>query len=201
MAAQQNNEESNRNQNGGDAPPPKKSILKSNLLILLILFVVAFAELLMAYLFILPSPETVKANVDEAASEGIQKTAPYQPITSETQPIEEREEVDFGEFTFTEGDPTSAPFRMSVHFYGLINSTDRVEYDKRYELNKNRIRNAILVILRSSQQSEITDPALGLVKNRILVLRSACVSSQWELCRGGCRVPRNRSRRRCCRLS
>ena len=168
MATQQPNEESTRPQDG-ELSQPKRSLLKSNLLILLILFIVAFAEMLMAYLFVLPSPAEVKASIDEVANENVRKLPPYQTIANETLQVEEREEVDLGEFTFTEGDPTNVPFRLSIHFYGLINKKDREEYDKRYELNKNRIRNAILVILRSSQQSEITDPSLGLVKNKIMV--------------------------------
>ena len=167
MPSQQPNDDSVRTQ-GGELAPPKKSILKSYLLIILILFVVAFTELLVAYLFILPSPETVQASVSEATKDQLKKT-PYQPIPEETLRVEEREEVDLGEFTFTEGDPNNTPFRLSIHLFGLINKKDRDEFDKRYEINKHRIRNAILVILRSSQQSEITDPSLGLVKNKIMV--------------------------------
>ena len=169
MPAQQPNEDLAAPQENGGETQPKKSLLRLNLLIILVMFVVALTEMLMAYLFILPSPETVKATVDDAARETVKVATPYQPVVTEALQVEEREEVDLGEFTFTEGDPTSAPFRLSIHFYGLINKKDKEEYNKRYELNKNRIRNAILVILRSSQQSEITDPSLGLIKNKIMV--------------------------------
>lgn len=170
MPAQQPNDDDVKTPETGETAPPQKSFLRSNMLIVLILFVLALTEMLLAYFFILPSPQTVKASVDEAATGRANiGSPPYKPVIPETTQTEEREEVDLGEFTFTEGDPTSAPFRLSIHFYGLINKKDRDEYDKRYELHKNRIRNAILVILRSSQQSEITDPSLGLIKNKIMV--------------------------------
>lgn len=170
MPAQQLNDEAVKTPDANEASPNRKSFLKSNVLILAILFVLALTEMLLAYFFILPSPQTVKASVEEAAAKNAAVgNPPYKPIVDDALQTEEREEVDLGEFTFTEGDPTSTPFRLSVHFYGLINKKDRDEYDKRYELHKNRIRNAILVILRSSQQSEITDPSLGLIKNKIMV--------------------------------
>ncbi len=169
MAAAQPNEDATKSPETGNAPPPKKSIFTANLLIMLILFVIALSEMIVAYVFVLPSPSAVKASVDEAAKKDMQSKAPYKPLIDEAMQTEEREEVDLGEFTFTEGDQTNVPFRLSIHFYGLVNKKDREEYDKRYEIHKNRIRNAILVILRSSQQSEITDPSLGLIKNKIMV--------------------------------
>ena len=168
MATQQPSEETVNE--AAETAPPSKSLFKSNVLIILILFVFAMTEMLLAYFFILPSPQAVKASVEDAANKKADTGAPpYKPFVDDTLQTEEREEVDLGEFTFTEGDPTGTPFRLSIHFYGLINKKDRDEYNKRYELNTNRIRNAILVILRSSQQSEITDPSLSLIKNKIMV--------------------------------
>ena len=168
MATQQPSEETVNE--AGEAAAPSKSLFKSNILIILILFVFAMTEMLLAYFFILPSPQAVRASVEDAANKKADVGAPpYKPVVDDTLQTEEREEVDLEEFTFTEGDPTGTPFRLSIHFYGLINKKDREEYNKRYELNKKRIRNAILVILRSSQQSEITDPSLSLIKNKIMV--------------------------------
>jgi len=152
------------------APPPKKSILSSHLLVVLLLLVVALAEMLAAFIFVIPSPGTIKAEIDEVQKKDTKINAPYKvPVVEEEMKDEEREEVDLGTFTFTEGDLSNMPFRLSVQFFGLVNKKDREEYNKRYEIHKNRIRNAILVLLRSSSQSEITDPSLGLIKNKIMV--------------------------------
>jgi len=151
------------------APQHKKSMITSNLLAVLILLVIALAELLVAFVFVIPSPATVKAEVDVSLKNNAKINAPYNPVADESMQDEEREEFDLGTFTFTEGDLSNMPFRLSVQFFGLVNKKDRDEYNKRYEIHRNRVRNAILVILRSSSQSEITDPSLGLVKNKILV--------------------------------
>jgi flagellar basal body-associated protein FliL len=163
-------------QNPTDVPPevdvepqPKKSILTSNLLVVLVLFVVAMTELLVAFFFILPSPSAVKAEIDKTIEKDAKINPPYKPEIDDTMQDEERDEVDLGTFTFTEGDLSNMPFRLSVQFFGLVNKKDRLEYDQRYAIHKNRIRNAILIILRSSSQSEITDPSLGLIKNKIMV--------------------------------
>jgi len=151
------------------APQPKKSILKSNLLVVLLLLVIALAELLAAFFFVIPSPATIKAEVDKTIKNDTKIKSPYKPIVDDEMKDEDREEVDLGTFTFTEGDLSNMPFRLSVQFFGLVNRKDRDEYNKRYDIHKNRIRNAILIILRSSSQSEITDPSLGLIKNKIMV--------------------------------
>ena len=151
------------------APQPKKPFFTTSLLAVLALLVIALAELLAAFIFVIPSPATVKASIDETINNDAKIKTPYKPQVDESMQAEEREEVDLGTFTFTEGDLSNMPFRLSVQFFGLVNKKDRDEYNKRYEVHKNRVRNAILVILRSSSQSEITDPSLGLVKNKIMV--------------------------------
>jgi len=151
------------------APQPKKSILSKNLLIVLLLLVIAMAEMLAAFVFVIPSPRTIQAEVDEIQNKDTKIQAPYKPVIGDEMKDEEREEVDLGTFTFTEGDLSNMPFRLSVQFFGLVNKKDSDEYKKRYDINKNRIRNAILVLLRSSSQSEITDPSLALIKNKIMV--------------------------------
>jgi len=151
------------------APQPKKSILSKNLLIVLILLVIAMAEMLVAFVYVIPSPGTIKAEVDEIQNKGTKIQAPYKPVIDDEMKDEEREEVDWETFTFTEGDLSNMPFRFSVHLFGLVNKKDSDEYKKRYEIHKNRVRNAILIILRSSSQSEITDPSLALIKNKIMV--------------------------------
>ena len=168
MTAKQFNESSTEFPEEVNTSQPKKLFFSTSLLVLLILFVIALAEVLAAYL-LLPSPSAVRTAVEETMNNDVKIKPPYKPTIDENMQDEEREEVDLGEFTIIVDDAATAPFRMSIHFYGLVNKKDRVEYDKRYDIHKNRIREAILVIVRSSPQSEITEPSLGLVKNKITV--------------------------------
>ena len=166
MAAQNPIEDSPES---GISPQPKKSIFSTNMMIILILFVIALSEMLAAYFFILPAPSQVKTDMENAVKNDIQGNPPYRPGPSEDIQAPERDEVDLGEFTLIIDDAASAPFRLSVHFYGLVNKKDIMEYNKRYDIHKNRIREAIIVIVRSSPQSEITEPSLGILKNKITV--------------------------------
>ena len=169
MATQHPNDDVNKSPESDGLTQPKKSIFTSNLLAMLVLFVIAVAEMLVVYFYVLPSPTAVKAAIEETAKQDTKIQPLYKPSVDESMQDEEREEVDLGEFTYMESDTTSVPVRLSIHFYGLINKKDRDEYSKRYEIHKNRIRNAILIILRSSKQSDITDPSLGMIKNKVMV--------------------------------
>ncbi|MDR1494189.1 MAG: flagellar basal body-associated FliL family protein [Planctomycetaceae bacterium] len=170
MATKLSQEESAKSAENSESGLVKPSIFKSNLMIILILFVVALMEMIVAYLFVLPSPEQVRASVEKTEKKEIEKQNPvYKPIVPKDIQEEPRDEVDLGEYTTTEDDSASSSRRLSIHFYGLVNKKELDEYNKRYELNKNRIREAILVILRSSQQAELADPALKMIKNKIMV--------------------------------
>jgi len=169
MAKQPLSDDTAQSQEADAESQKKKPFLTTNLLIVLLLFVVAMSEMLVAWFFILPSPATVRASIEETTKQDIQTKTPLKLQIDETMQEEEREEVDLGDFTFTESDSTNIPIRLSIHLYGLINKKDREEYNKRYEIHKNRIRYAILVIIRSSKESEITDPSLGVIKNKVLV--------------------------------
>ena len=169
MPTQQLNEDITQSSEAGGEPQGKRSFFTSNLLVMLLLLVIALAEMLVAYFYVLPSPTTVKASIEDTVKSDVPPSTPYKPQTDESLQDEEREEVDLGEFTYTDSDTTKVPVRLSIHFYGLVNKKDHDEYNKRYDIHKNRIRNAILVILRSSKESEIADPSLGIIKNKVMV--------------------------------
>ena len=169
MPTQQPNDDITQSPEAGGEPQRKKSILTSNLLIMLLLFVISMSEMLVAFFYILPSPTKVKAAIEEAAKEDMKIKSPYKPEPSESLQNEERDEFDLGEYVYFDSDTTNLPLRLSIHLYGLVNKKDTEEYNKRYDIHKNRIRNAILVILRSSKQSDLTDPTLGVIKNKIMV--------------------------------
>ena len=169
MPAPHPNEDITLPPEAGDEPQRKKSVFTSNLMVMLLLLVIALTEMVVAYIYVLPSPATVKASIEETTQDQLKTKPPYKPQTDDSMQDEERQEVDFGEYTYTDSDATNVPIRLSIHFYGLVNKKDSEEYNKRYEIHKNRIRSAILVILRSSKQSELTDPSLGMIKNKVMV--------------------------------
>jgi len=79
------------------------------------------------------------------------------------------QEVDLGEFTVTAYQPvSSSTLFISFHLYGSVTERQGAEFTKRLEDNKHRIRDNIIVIVRSAEITDLTDAGLGLIKRRIL---------------------------------
>ena len=79
------------------------------------------------------------------------------------------QEVDLGEFTVTAYQPvSSSTLFISFHLYGSVTERQSEEFAKRMEDNKHRIRDNVIVIVRSAEITDLTDAGLGLIKRRIL---------------------------------
>lgn len=146
----------------------KKSKM-SNMTLFLILVGIVLLEVVLAA-FILPSPSKVKSEITPVIEEEInQKSSPQYKISPNAIKPEEKVEKDLGDFNLSEQGAGPRDIRISTHFYALVNKSDEAEFDKKYAEHQNRIRNAILVILRSTPGTELDDPVLGVVRNKILV--------------------------------
>ncbi len=83
--------------------------------------------------------------------------------------IHDQTEVDLGEFTVTAFQPlTNTTTRIDFHLFGTTSAEDVAGFQKAWEENKHRLRDQVIVTLRSSEPSELTDAGLGLIKRRIL---------------------------------
>jgi hypothetical protein len=88
---------------------------------------------------------------------------------AKTSSYSDQEEVDLGEFTVTGYQPVSnATLFISFHLYGTIRHKDGDEFASRLEDSKHRIRDNVIVIIRSAEITDLTDAGLGLIKRRIL---------------------------------
>ena len=78
-------------------------------------------------------------------------------------------EVDLGEFGITSHRPISnTTIRMDFHLYGTVKEDDESEFGMRLVDNRQRLRDHVLVVLRSSEEKDLADPGLGLIKRKIL---------------------------------
>jgi flagellar basal body-associated protein FliL len=78
-------------------------------------------------------------------------------------------EVDLGEYTVTGYQPVSnSTLYISFHLYGTIRYKDNNEFESRLEDSKHRVRDNVIVIIRSAEITDLTDAGLGLIKRRIL---------------------------------
>ena len=81
----------------------------------------------------------------------------------------EQEEVDLGEFTVTAYQPVSnSTLFINFHLYGSILHKHSEEFSHRVTDSKFRIRDNVIVIIRSAEMADLTDAGLGLIKRRIL---------------------------------
>lgn len=78
-------------------------------------------------------------------------------------------EVDLEQFNVTAHSAASnTTIRIEFHLYGVISATDKAEFEKLVKANQHRLRDQVLVIVRSAQPRDMADPGLGLIKRQIL---------------------------------
>jgi flagellar basal body-associated protein FliL len=102
-----------------------------------------------------------KGHGHEAKGHG--ETAPKAPKHSDAT------EVDLGNFTVSGFQPASnSTLFITFHLYGTVRHKYSDEFGQRLSENQHRIRDNIIVIIRSAEITDLTDAGLGLIKRRIL---------------------------------
>ena len=88
---------------------------------------------------------------------------------SKGEKLSDHAEVDLGQFAVTGYQPVSSSTQyISFHLYGTTDHKHSEEFARRFEENKHRIRDHVIVIIRSAEITDLTDAGLGLIKRRIL---------------------------------
>lgn len=154
--------------NEGPASGGKPAILGKLILLTLLATVVGFECL--AASFLLPSAE------ETAAMAGMQPDAPptensgiMEELAAMDAEIKNQREVDLGTFTVTAFQPLSnTTMRIDFHLYGTVSKDDEEDFTMAWDENQHRLRDQVIVTLRSSELGDLTDAGLGLIKRRIL---------------------------------
>jgi flagellar basal body-associated protein FliL len=170
--------------------PSRISGLSSMIKIGGILAAVVAAQCVLAWL-LLPSAGSAQS-ADSKRDHG--STNHDLAAVQQEDPNAERREVDLGKFSVTSIDPaTNTTLLIDFHLYGgvLVEPGDEVaegstsehgEGNKKTEgepddntrfgrllkKTKHRFRDQVIVIIRNAQMSDLSDPALGLIKRQIL---------------------------------
>lgn len=143
--------------------------MKAKIQILGGILVLVLLECAVAYI-VIPSPQDViraaEARVQEAPTDGAIAGQELPPLS----PDEETIEMDLGDpFGITAYRPLSeSTMRVDFHLYATIRAADQSEFEELRKKNENRFREQVNVTIRSSDESELTDPSLGLLKRKIL---------------------------------
>lgn len=163
----------------------RKRLVKRLLVVLAVLAIVAI-ECLVAYCY-LPSTATA----EQADHAGAAHSPPPAPAPKEESHgdshggghdeghgdehggghaiTEDVMEVELGEFTITAFQPASAmTIRIECHVFGTIATVDEPEFRALMEHRGNRVRDNIIVTIRSADLTDLTDARLGLIKRTIL---------------------------------
>ncbi len=78
-------------------------------------------------------------------------------------------EVDLGEYSLTAFQAASSTTLMiNFHLYGTIAAAQEGHFLDKYEANVHRIREQVIMTVRSAEVADLTDPGLGLIKRQIL---------------------------------
>jgi flagellar FliL protein len=148
---------------------PRSSFMRK-LMLLFFMAAVIGGECVAAYLLTSayrPSGVAIAAGpLKEAAGKG--KPAKETEDAAEKSQTEELE-VDLGKFDVNSYQPkANTTSIIDFHLYATIASSEKSAFNASIEQNKNRLRDQILVIVRSADLAELTEPGLGLLKRRIL---------------------------------
>jgi flagellar basal body-associated protein FliL len=171
---------------------PKKKGLSGKLKIGIVLAVVVGAQCVLAWLLL---PSGSSADATEPHHEGKSPSAVHLDPAHDD-PHAERREVDLGRFSITSIDPASnSTLLIDFHLYGAViaepvdhaaeeaeadghggghgkkaegEPEDHSRFGKLLKKNKHRFRDQVIVVIRNAQMSDLSDPALGLIKRQIL---------------------------------
>ena len=129
---------------------------------------VVVAECLVAYLYIpTASGNPAVAGVSTEAEAAAQ--SPYDLEEQAQKAKVETVEIDLGEFAVTSFQPISnTTLRIDFHLFGTIPAEKQEDLEKALQDNMHRIRDQVIVTVRSSDLTDLTDAGLGLIKRKIL---------------------------------
>ena len=137
------------------------------ILVLGLVVVVVAVECVVAYL-------CIPAASDSASAASNVGKPPADHKKGEAEPAGEGEtaanvEVDLKEYSVTIYQPASnSTLRIDFHLHGIVAAENKKEFERLFELNQNRFREQVVMVVRSAEMADLTDPSLGLIKRTIL---------------------------------
>ena len=146
--------------------PAGKSSLVTVAKIAAFVAVILTVEGLIAFLFI-PSANDVTAMAE--ARYGSQELV-SDPVVQleESNNDEPTTEVDLEDYSVTAYQPLSnTTLRIDFHLYGTVPQSRKEEFDRLFGESKHRIREQVIVTIRSSEITDLTDAGLGLIKRKL----------------------------------
>ena len=144
------------------AKSPMVTVAKIGAFVVVILTV----EALIAFLFI-PSAGDVSAMAEAQYGSSDADDDPVAQLADD-QSDEVTVEVDLEDYSVTAYQPLSnTTLRIDFHLYGTVPESQKAEFMSAFDDNKQRIREQVIVTIRSSEITDLTDAGLGLIKRKL----------------------------------
>jgi flagellar FliL protein len=146
--------------------PEAKSSAFGKIKILLFVALVIGAECTVVYWYLPSAAESAALAGSAVEKKGDAKTALKHDAEKDQN---SQVEVDLGEFNVTAYQPVSnTTLRIDFHLYGTVLAAEQKLFMSRLEENQHRFREQVIVTVRSSEITDLTDAGLGLVKRKIM---------------------------------
>jgi flagellar FliL protein len=85
-------------------------------------------------------------------------------------------EIDLGDYDVTSYQPSSGTaLRIGFHLYGTLEKEKSEGFNEAMEACRHRVRDQVLIIVRSAEMADLADPGLGLIKRKILEKTNAAL--------------------------
>jgi flagellar FliL protein len=154
---------------GQNSESRQKSAILGKLILLISLASIVMAECIAASFFLPSTEETAAlAGVSSDAS-AARANAIMDELAAMDEEIKNQTEVDLGEFTVTAFQPLSnTTMRIDFHLYATARKEEVEAFEAAWRENQHRLRDQVIVTVRSSELGDLTDAGLGLIKRRIL---------------------------------
>lgn len=150
-----------------DSAPRRRGVFGA-LRVVLILLVIVAAECAMAVVFFPDAEETAAMAKKLVAGEtGLQ--LPDEQAAEETAQEEPNVELTLGKFQVSVFQPVSGTtLRLDFDLYCTVLAKDEGEFADRLEEHQHRLRDQIITILRGTDEKDLSEAGLGLIKRKLL---------------------------------
>ncbi len=131
--------------------------------------VVIALECAVAYFYIPSSSETASMAGATLGIDPETGRAPSLELRHTSQETVDQVEVRLGEFSVTAFQPVSnSTLRIDFQLYGTIALNDEADFFRRFEENRHRFREQVIVTIRTAEITDLTEAQLGLIRRRVL---------------------------------
>ena len=147
------------------ASTPGSSLVR-RLTVVAFMGMVVAVETTLAYLWIPSADEVLKKTETDVAKATEEASDKEEPLAVASVAVAE---VELGQFSITAPHPASnATLRVEFTLVGTVREEDRKRLEEKLEKHRHRLRDLVLVEIRTAEIADLTDPGLGLIKRRLL---------------------------------